>query len=31
VGRAKSTVSETLHRAEGKIIKEFVGEKQAVR
>lgn len=26
VGRAKSTVSETLHRAEGKVIKEFVGE-----
>jgi hypothetical protein len=24
-GRAKSTVSETLHRAEGKIIKEHVG------
>jgi hypothetical protein len=24
VGRAKSTISETLHRAEGKIIKEFV-------
>jgi len=29
VGRAKSTVSETLHRAEGKIIKEFVGEESA--
>jgi hypothetical protein len=25
VGLAKSTVSETLHRAEGKIIKSFVG------
>jgi len=25
VGRAKSTVSETLHRAEGKIIKQFAG------
>jgi len=26
VGVAKSTASETLHRAEGKIIKQFVGE-----
>lgn len=26
VGRAKSTVSETLHRAESKIIKQFRGE-----
>lgn len=26
VGLAKSTCSETLHRAEGKIIQEFVGE-----
>jgi predicted DNA binding protein len=25
VDRAKSTVSETLHRAESKIITEFVG------
>ena len=25
LGRAKSTVSETLHRAEGKIIKEYCG------
>lgn len=25
VGRAKSTISETLHRAEGKLIKECVG------
>jgi len=30
-GRAKSTVSETLHRAEGKIIKEFVGDESAKR
>jgi len=30
-GRAKSTVSETLHRAEGKIIKEFVGEETVDR
>jgi hypothetical protein len=26
LGIAKSTCSETLHRAEGKIIREFVGE-----
>lgn len=26
-GRAKSTVSETLHRAEGKVLKEFVLER----
>jgi hypothetical protein len=26
VGAAKSTVSETLHRAEGRVIREFVGE-----
>ena len=26
-GRAKSTVSETLHRAEGKVLKEFVAER----
>lgn len=28
VGRAKSTISETLHRAEGKIIKEHVDAEQ---
>jgi len=27
LGMAKSTCSETLHRAEGKVIKQFVGEK----
>lgn len=26
IGRAKSTVSETLHRAEGKIIKDYLGD-----
>jgi hypothetical protein len=28
LGMAKSTCSETLHRAEGKIIKQFVGERR---
>ncbi|WP_436935972.1 helix-turn-helix domain-containing protein [Halovenus marina] len=31
VGRAKSTVSETLHRAEGKIIKQFFESPQSGR
>lgn len=29
VGRAKSTISETLHRAEGKIIKEHIDTEQS--
>lgn len=31
VGRAKSTVSEMLHRAEGKIVKDFLDEESADR